>query len=85
MGQVSARAALKHELQFLKPGLVEQDVETVWWGEFVDLARQLIAEAKIKAPSTTSPYSLAKRQQSSRTPHPNPTQKPPSVLYDQIG
>ena len=47
-GQVLAKAALKHELQFLKPGFVEQDVEKVWWGEFVELTKLLIAQAKIK-------------------------------------
>jgi sugar (pentulose or hexulose) kinase len=31
-GSVLATSAIKHELQFLKPGFVEQDVEKVWWG-----------------------------------------------------
>jgi xylulokinase len=48
-GKVLARAALKHELQFLKPGYVEQDVESVWWGEFVDLVRLLLEQAKVRA------------------------------------
>lgn len=53
-GKVLARAALKHELQFLKPGFVEQDVESVWWGEFVELTRILIREAKVKAAEVAS-------------------------------
>jgi xylulokinase len=47
-GKVLAKAALKHELQFLKPGFVEQDVEKVWWGEFVELVRLLLQQAKAK-------------------------------------
>lgn len=47
-GKVLAKAALKHELQFLKPGFVEQDVEKVWWSEFVELTRTLIENAKVK-------------------------------------
>jgi xylulokinase len=47
-GKVLARAALKHELQFLKPGFVEQDVESVWWGEFVELTKILIRDASVK-------------------------------------
>lgn len=47
-GKVLAQAAIKHELQFLKPGFVEQDVEKVWWGEFVTLCRRLIEQAGVK-------------------------------------
>lgn len=46
-GRILARHAIKHELQFLKPGFVEQDVEAVWWGECVELTRQLPVLAKI--------------------------------------
>jgi xylulokinase len=53
-GKVLARAALKHELQFLKPGFVEQDVESVWWGEFVELTKILIREAGLKATDIAS-------------------------------
>lgn len=53
-GKVLAKAALKHELQFLKPGFVEQDVEAVWWGEFVELTKLLIAQAKISAKDVVS-------------------------------
>jgi xylulokinase len=53
-GKVLAKAALKHELQFLKPGFVEQDVEKVWWGEFVELTRLLIDQAKVKAKDVVS-------------------------------
>jgi xylulokinase len=53
-GKILAKAAIKHELQFLKPGFVEQDVEKVWWGEFVELTKQLIAQAKIDARDVAS-------------------------------
>jgi xylulokinase len=53
-GKVLARAALKHELQFLKPGFVEQDVEKIWWGEFVELTKLLIAQAKVKSKDVVS-------------------------------
>jgi xylulokinase len=53
-GKVLAKAAIKHELQFLKPGFVEQDVETVWWGEFVELTKQLIAQARVAAKDVVS-------------------------------
>jgi xylulokinase len=53
-GKVSASAALKHELQFLKPGFVEQDVEGVWWGEFVTLTRLLLEKAKVRAADVVS-------------------------------
>lgn len=53
-GRILATSAIKHELQFLKPGFVEQDVEKVWWGEFVDLVRILMEQAKVKARDVAS-------------------------------
>jgi xylulokinase len=53
-GNVLAQAALKHALQFLKPGFVEQDVESVWWGEFVELTKILIRDAKVRAEEIVS-------------------------------
>lgn len=53
-GKVLASAALKHELQFLKPGFVEQDVESVWWGEFVELTKLLLDRSKVKAADVAS-------------------------------
>jgi xylulokinase len=53
-GKVLAKAALKHELQFLKPGFVEQDVEKVWWDEFVELTKLLMAQAKVQAKDVLS-------------------------------
>ncbi len=53
-GKILAMAALKHELQFLKPGFVEQDVEKVWWDEFVELSRTLIEQAKVKSADVAS-------------------------------
>jgi xylulokinase len=53
-GKVLARQALKHELQFLKPGFVEHDVEGVWWDEFLALAKGLIKEAGVAAQDVAS-------------------------------
>ncbi len=53
-GKVLAKAALKHELQFLKPGFVEQDVEKVWWGEFIELVKLLLDQARLKASAIVS-------------------------------
>ena len=53
-GKVLAKAALKHELQFLRPGFVEQDVEAVWWGEFVALVRLLMEQARVRAQDVAS-------------------------------
>ena len=53
-GVVLAKAALKHELQFLKPGFVEQDVEKVWWGEFVELVRILLEQSRVRAADVVS-------------------------------
>ncbi len=53
-GTVLAKAAIKHELQFLKPGFVEQDVEGVWWGEFVELTKTLIRDAKVRKEEVAS-------------------------------
>lgn len=53
-GKVLAKAALKHELQFLRPGFVEQDVEAVWWGEFVELVRLLMEQAEVRAQDVAS-------------------------------
>jgi xylulokinase len=53
-GSVLATSAIKHELQFLKPGFVEQDVEKVWWGEFVALVRILMEQAKVRPADVAS-------------------------------
>jgi xylulokinase len=53
-GAVLAKASIKHELQFLRPGFVEQDVEKVWWGEFVELSRTLVGDANVKTADIAS-------------------------------
>ncbi len=53
-GKALASAALKHELRFLKPGFVEQDVESVWWGEFVTLTQMLLDMSQVKATDVAS-------------------------------
>lgn len=48
-GTVLATAVIEHETSFPRPGWVEHDAETLWWGEFVAITRQL----------TSGPYSGA--------------------------
>ncbi|MEU2039822.1 FGGY-family carbohydrate kinase [Nocardia niwae] len=44
-GTVLARAERAHEVSMPHPGWVEHDAETVWWADFVALARDLVAAA----------------------------------------
>lgn len=44
-GTVVASAAREHALSTPRPGWAEHDAETVWWGEFVALSRELTAAA----------------------------------------
>jgi xylulokinase len=42
-----AEASIPHGVSTPKPGWVEQDGETVWWGEFTQIARRLIEESNV--------------------------------------
>jgi xylulokinase len=44
-GEVVARASRPHETSHPHPGWVEHDAETVWWRDFVAIARELSAAA----------------------------------------
>ena len=44
-GTVAARAQVAHETSSPRPGWFEHDAETVWWSDFVDVTRQLLAAA----------------------------------------
>ncbi|RZQ62989.1 FGGY-family carbohydrate kinase [Amycolatopsis suaedae] len=44
-GTVVARATRPHETSYPHPGWVEHDAETVWWQDFLELARELVAAA----------------------------------------
>lgn len=44
-GSVLARATRPHETSYPHPGWVEHDAETVWWQDFVGLARELVGHA----------------------------------------
>ena len=48
-GRVLASTRRSHQLEFPSPGHVEQDVDTVWWGEFADICRELTDVADIRA------------------------------------
>jgi xylulokinase len=44
-GTIVATAQRAHELSLPRPGWAEHDGETVWWADFVALARELVAPA----------------------------------------
>ncbi|NKY51390.1 FGGY-family carbohydrate kinase [Nocardia vermiculata] len=44
-GRVLARAERPHEVSMPRPGWVEHDAETVWWADFVAIARELVDAA----------------------------------------
>ena len=43
-GEVLATATVEHELSLPKPGWAEHDADKIWWGEFVEITRKLLAE-----------------------------------------
>jgi xylulokinase len=43
-GQILATAIVEHETSFPHPGWAEHDAEQVWWGEFVQLTREILAQ-----------------------------------------
>ncbi len=42
-GAVLATMVMEHETSFPRPGWAEHDAESLWWGEFVAVTRQLIS------------------------------------------
>ncbi len=46
-GETIAMYTVEHSLSMPKPGWVEHDPDKVWWGEFVEICRQLITQSKI--------------------------------------
>lgn len=46
-GHVAASHVIEHSLSMPKPGWVEHDAETIWWGEFVSICRELITSSGI--------------------------------------
>ncbi len=43
-GDVLAEATIEHDLSLPRPGWAEHDAETIWWGEFVALTRNLLGD-----------------------------------------
>ncbi|MGI9255232.1 MAG: FGGY-family carbohydrate kinase [Thermomicrobiales bacterium] len=43
-GEVVATATIEHDLLLPKPGWAEHDPDATWWGEFVGLTRQMLAQ-----------------------------------------
>ncbi|MEV0247825.1 FGGY-family carbohydrate kinase [Nocardia sp. NPDC050712] len=44
-GSIAARAERAHSVSTPRPGWVEHDAEKIWWAEFVEIARELMAAA----------------------------------------
>lgn len=42
-GEVFASHGIEHGLSMPKPGWVEHDPDKIWWGEFAEISRQLLA------------------------------------------
>jgi xylulokinase len=42
-GEVIATATVEHGLSLPRPGWAEQDAEAIWWGDFVEITRRLLA------------------------------------------
>jgi len=47
-GKPVAETAIAHGLSMPKAGWVEQDAETIWWGEFVQIVKDLLAQTTIQ-------------------------------------
>ncbi|MGH2534355.1 MAG: FGGY-family carbohydrate kinase [Thermomicrobiales bacterium] len=41
-GEVLASATIEHEMSIPRPGWAEHDADAIWWGEFVQICRQLL-------------------------------------------
>ena len=44
-GTVLAGAQREHRTEYPQPGFVEHDPEQVWWGDFVEIVRELLPQA----------------------------------------
>ncbi|MGY4718731.1 FGGY family carbohydrate kinase [Naumannella cuiyingiana] len=42
-GEIVATASRRHAMQLPRPGWAEVDAETVWWGDLVEVCRELVA------------------------------------------
>jgi len=46
-GVVLAQSTIPHGVSLPQPGWVEQDAETIWWGEFVQIVKELLLESRV--------------------------------------
>lgn len=46
-GTVLAQSTIPHGVSLPHPGWVEQDAETIWWGEFVQIVKDLLQESGV--------------------------------------
>ena len=47
-GTVIAEHSIEHGLEMPKPGWAEHDAEVVWWGEFTQICKMLLAKSPVK-------------------------------------
>jgi xylulokinase len=50
-GEILARVSRPHETSYPHPGWVEHDAETVWWQDFLAIARELMSAAGDRRPA----------------------------------
>jgi xylulokinase len=43
-GEAIATATVEHGLSLPRPGWAEQDADAIWWGDFVEITRRLLAD-----------------------------------------
>jgi xylulokinase len=48
-GDVVASHIIEHGLSMPKPGWVEHDPDKIWWGEFVEICKQLITKSNVNS------------------------------------
>ncbi|WP_226345499.1 FGGY-family carbohydrate kinase [Agilicoccus flavus] len=48
-GRIVATASRKHGMELPRPGWAEVDAETVWWGDLVEVARELAGQIDVAA------------------------------------
>lgn len=48
-GAVLAQSTIPHGVSLPQTGWVEQDAETIWWGEFVQIVQDLLQESEVSA------------------------------------
>ena len=77
-GIVYSQKSIKHEMTIPKPGWAEHSPDDVWWGDFVNIARQLLNDKDI------SPDQISSVAVSAIGPCMLPIDKDASPLYSGV-